>query len=125
MTALKKLTGSGIAGLAANNINGDADFGAANAGAVALGNSQGTAYALSACVTRFGTVAASTGAILPVGAGGDDYIVTNFGANTLNIFPPVGGTIDNGSANAAVTIAANGTKWFTCVDAAGLNWVSK
>lgn len=125
MTALKKLTGSGMSPLAATQINGDADTGAANAGAVALGSTQGTAYQLTACMTRFGTVAASTGCILPVGAPSDDYAIANFGANTLNVYPPVGGAINNGSVNAAVTIAANGAAFLVCVDGAGLNWVSK
>lgn len=125
MTALRKLMGAGLAPLAATNINGDVDTGAANAGAIATGTTQATAYVLAACVTRFGTVAASTGALLPPAAPGDDYIVANFGANTLTVYPPLGGSIDNGSANAGVTVAANATKWFTCVDGAGLNYVSK
>lgn len=125
MTALRKLTGSGMAPLAATQINGDVDTGVANAGAVALGSTQGTAYQISACTTRFGTVAASTGAVLPIGAPSDDYAIANFGANTLNVYPPLGGSINNGTANAAITIAANGAAFLVCMDGAGLNWVSK
>lgn len=120
MTALKKLTGSGMAPLAATQINGDIDL-----GVTATGTTQADAYILRACNTRFDTVAASTGAVLPIGAPSDDYAVTNFGANTLNVYPPLGGKINNGAANAAVTIAANGMAYFLCVDGAGLNWVSK
>lgn len=125
MTALKKLTGSGMSPLAATQINGDVDTGAANAGAIATGSAQADAYKISACTTRFGTVAASTGCVLPIGAPSDDYAIANFGANTLNVYPPVGGTINNGSVNAAVTIAANGSAFLVCMDGAGLNWVSK
>lgn len=125
MTSLRKLTGSGMSPLAATQINGDVDTGIANAGAIALGSTQLTAYPLSACTTRFGTVAASTGAILPVGAPSDDYAVSNFGANSLTVYPPVGGTMNNGSVNAGVAVAANASAFFICMDGAGLNWVSK
>ncbi len=125
MTALRKLTGSGLAPLQALNINNDFDGGAANAGAVATGSTQATAYPLSACLTRFGTVAASTGAVLPAAAPADDYIVINFGVNSLTVYPPLGGSMNNGTVNAGVALAANGSAFCVCVDGAGLNYVSK
>lgn len=129
MAQQKKLTGSSLVAAAAVAIVGDIDLGPAPyTGATATGATQGTAYQISAVNTKFGTVAASTGAILPpasVTSPGDELTVSNFGANTLNVYPAVGGAIDNGSANAAVTIAANATKIFKCMDNAGLGWVSK
>lgn len=125
MTSLKKLTGSGLAPLQAMNINNDFDAGAANAGAVALGTTQGTAYIVSANTTRFGTVAASTGAVLPAAAPSDDYLIANFGANSLTVYPPLGGSINNGTLNAGVALAANASAYYICVDGAGLNYVSK
>lgn len=125
MTALKKLTGSGNAPLAATQINGDADLGIANAGAIATGSTQSTAYTITACTTRFGTVAASTGAILPVGAPSDDYFLVNYGANSLTLYPPVGGSLNNGTINAGVAVAANASAFCVCIDGAGLNWSTK
>lgn len=126
MSSLKKLTGSGLAAAAAIGIVGDFDAGPAPfTGATATGATQGTAYPLAAVRTRFGTVAASTGALLPTEAPGAEYTVTNFGANSLTVYPPVGGSVDNGATNSGVAVAANATKLFICMDSAGLGWVSK
>lgn len=126
MSSQKKLTGAGLAPLAANGIVGDYDAGPAPfTGAVALGTTQATAYPIGAVRTRFGVVAASTGAVLPTGSPGDEYTITNFGANALAVYPPLGGSLNNGTANAAVNVAANGTTLYVCMDNAGLAWVTK
>jgi len=129
MAQQKKLTGSSLVAAAAVAIVGDIDLGPAPfTGATATGATQATAYQITAVNTKFGTVAAGTGAILPpatVTSPGDELVVANFGANALTLYPAVGGTIDNGAANASVSIAANGTKIFKCLDNAGLGWVSK
>lgn len=126
MSQRQKLTGSAAPPALAIAICGDFDCGPAPfTGATATGTTQAGAYLLSAVRTRFGTVAASSGALLPTGASGDELTVTNFGGNSLAVYPPVGGAIDNGSANASVAVAANATKLFICMDSAGLGWVSK
>ena len=126
MAQQKKLTGSGLVAAAAIAIVGDYDCGPSPfTGATATGATQATAYVLSAVRTKFGTVAAGTGALLPVGAPGDELTVTNFGANALAVYPQVGGAINNGGVNASVNVAANGTTIFVCMDNAGLGWVSK
>lgn len=126
MSSLKKLTGSGLAPLAAQGIVGDFDAGPAPfTGIVATGTTQATAYPLGAVRSRFGTVAASTGAVLPAAAPGDEFTVTNFGANALAVYPPLGGSLNNGAANTAVNVAANGTTIYVCMDVAGLAWVTK
>ena len=126
MAQQKKLTGSGLVAAAAIAIVGDTDLGPAPfTGATATGATQGTAYVLGAVNTKFGTVAAGTGAILPTGAPGDEFWVTNFGANALAVYPPVGGALNNGGANASVNVAANGTTIFKCMDNLGLGWVTK
>jgi hypothetical protein len=126
MSQQKKLTGSSAPPALAVAIVGDFDAGPAPfTGATATGATQAAAYPLSAVRTRFGTVAASTGALLPAGAPGDELTVTNFGANSLTVYPPVGGAIDNGAANAGVAVAANASKLFICMDNAGLGYVSK
>lgn len=126
MASLKKLTGSGLAPAAAVAIVGDFDFGPSPfTGATATGATQTTAYPLGAVRTKFGVVAAGTGALLPTGAPGDSYMVINYGANSLTVYPPVGGAINGGSVNAGVAVAAAATTNFTCVDPTGLNWIGK
>jgi len=82
----------------------------------ATGSSQGTALALPSDFNIFTTVAASTGTILPASGPqcnpGDTYIVVNHGANALSVYPPTGGKIANGSANAAISVAATKTATF-------------
>lgn len=76
-------------------------------GLVAQGTTQATALPLSGSFNVFGTVAASTGCVLPAGLNKNgEVLVKNNGANTLNVFPPLGGKINGGTANAAVTVAA-------------------
>ena len=76
-------------------------------GLTATGSSQATAYPLlNSGDHQFGTVAASTGAMLPVGRVPSSVRVFNGGASTLSIYPPVGGAVNGGSANASVSLAA-------------------
>lgn len=77
-------------------------------GQTATGTTIADAFLITALNTVFSTVALNTGCKLPsywpVGAFG---YVQNNGANPLNLFPPTSsGTINGGSAGAAVTIAA-------------------
>lgn len=76
----------------------------------AAGTIQSTATAL---VKQINTVTVGTtdfGVILPLAYGGDSaapIIVKNSEvSNNLKVYPPVGGTIDGGSANAAIDVAA-------------------
>jgi hypothetical protein len=57
---------------------------------------------------------------------GDEQVVWNRGANTLAVYPQVGGAINAGAANAALSLAAgskailvshNGADWFSIVSA--------
>lgn len=111
MALQKKLTGSGFAPLQAVGIVGDADTGApGSTGAVATGSNQATAYQISGAVTVFGTVAASTGAILPSNPSAstaDTVYVINAGSNALTIYPPVGGYINALAVNSGYSLAAN------------------
>jgi len=74
----------------------------------ATGSNQTTAFAITSSTTEFTTVAASTGAILPVlrVTANDALYIVNNGANTLSVYPPVGFKIGTGATNAAVSIAA-------------------
>jgi hypothetical protein len=85
----------------------------------ASGSTQGTALAISDDVNIFTTVAASTGTILPgstLVSAGDNILVVNYGANALTVYPPTGGKINNGSANAGVSVAANKNAEFVCIN---------
>lgn len=89
----------------------------------AAGATQGTATALTNSYNVVTTVAASTGVIFPTPAiAGLIITVVNKGANILNIYPAVGGTIDSAGVNTAVTLPVNGvatyqssstTQWYS------------
>ena len=74
----------------------------------ATGNSQATAFAVTASTTEFTTVAASTGAILPVLriTANDALYIVNNGANALSVYPPVGFKIGTTATNGSVSIPA-------------------
>ena len=88
----------------------------------ATGASQATALALPAGTNAFGTVAASTGAILAPGTAGDEIDIYNGGANSLTVYPPVGGTINNLSANTGLALATLKSGKYKCL--ASLTWYS-
>jgi hypothetical protein len=112
MTTVRNLMGSGTAPQAAQ-----AAVGFPSNSLTATGNSQGTALLLPSDFSIFTTVAASTGAILPSNTTpGDWYTVVNHGANALSVYPPTGGKIANGSANAAFSVGANKTAQFQSID---------
>jgi hypothetical protein len=76
-------------------------------GLTATGSSQATAFLLTNnTLHEFTTVASSTGAILPVGVTPSEVSIFNHGASSLSIYPPMGGSIDAGTANASVSLAA-------------------
>ena len=80
----------------------------------ALGSSQATAYPVVKAFTAVSTAAASTGVILP-DVPGVEYVIKNAGANTINVYPPVGGTIDSvGVVNSPQTLATNTFASFIC-----------
>jgi hypothetical protein len=95
-------------------------------GLSAAGTTQGTATAIPSGQdwSVFDTVAAGQGAILPAAgvSAGEEYVVSNHGANALLIYPPVGGTIGGGAVNAAYSLAAGKTGSFRNV--ALLSWTA-
>lgn len=93
----------------------------------ATGNSQGTAFTITAVTTEFTTTAASTGAILPGTTGpflaGDCLEIFNMGASTLTVYPPVGFAINGGSTNAGVSVTTlKGASFFCRGDG---NWFAQ
>ena len=85
-------------------------------GLTATGSTQATALNLPAATNVFSTVAASTGAILNPGSPGDVIDIYNGGANTLTVYPPVGGTINNLSANTGLALATVKSGKYVCRD---------
>lgn len=98
----QRVLGSGLAPLATTNIIGDVA-----SGLTAAGNSQSTAYDLTAAISEFTTVAASSGAQIMATDPGDAVFVYNGGANALSVYGQTGESIQNGAANAAFSVAAN------------------
>lgn len=86
----------------------------------AAGTNQATALAVFLRINAVTTVAAGTGVILPtVYASGSPITagygveIINAGANPVNVYPPVGQSINGGSTNAPVTVFMNGSSQFT------------
>jgi len=112
-----KLLGSGNAPLSAQAIGGTV-----TTNLTATGSTQATALLVSDDFNVVTTTAASTGVVLPATlTAGDTIIVANYGANTLSVYPPVGGKINNGTLNAAVSITTLKNGEFVCID--GLNFI--
>jgi hypothetical protein len=92
-------------------------------GLTALGSTQSTAFPLTNNTWHeFTTVASGTGVILPAGKTPSEVRVFNDSANPLRVYPPVGGTINAGTVNLPVSLAAgNGlTYWASSLS----NWYS-
>lgn len=85
----------------------------------AAGSTQGGATAIPPGQDEsiFTTVASSTGCSLP-GSGlgiGEEYVIANHGANALSVYPATGGYVGTAAQNAAYSLAAGKTGYFTYV----------
>jgi hypothetical protein len=104
------------AGLSA--INAQAIQGTVANTLTALGTIQGNAFVIGTDISRFTTVAAGTGAILPPMNPGDSVEIVNAGANALLVYPPVGGKINGLGTNAGYSVAtATPYVQVRCIDA--------
>lgn len=74
----------------------------------AAGTTQATAAVLTTDNNSVATVAAGSGVILPIGEIAKSVMVYNGGANPLMVYPPINGSINQGSVNTAVTILPGG-----------------
>lgn len=89
-------------------------------GLVGVGTTQATATPIPlADYVCFATAAAGTGGILTAG-GGAEINVYNGGANALLVYPPVGGNMNQGAANAGFSVAAGKNCLFQTPDS--VNW---
>ena len=98
MAIVKNLLGSGIAGGAAQSITGRASLAQTASGAT-LG-----AQTIINDIVQYTSSTVNTGPTLPASAApGDTYTIANASGNVIKVFPPTGGKINAGSANAATT----------------------
>lgn len=117
MTIKRNATGVGTAPAQASSL-----IGGVSDNFTATGSTQATAALVPITSNIFVTVgAASTGVILPPGNGtgdslaaGDWIRVYNYTGNSILVYPPLGGKLANGSANAGVTIANTKAGEFLC-----------
>lgn len=119
MTQKSRLTGSGLAGAAANFIVGDA-----SPGLTATGTTIADALQLND-INEFTTVGSGTGARLPVNASLGDtitvYVAT--GQSTLSVYPSVSTEQINAvTAGSAFSVATNKCAVFTKVSST--RWAS-
>jgi hypothetical protein len=89
-------------------------------GQTASTTTQATATAITADITVFTTVASTGAVILPAGGAADILIMNGQATNALIVFPPIGGTINGGSANASYSQAVS--KCARYVSADGMAW---
>lgn len=103
-----------VAGMSATAAQASVGISATNL--AAAGSTQATATALGADVNKF-TSGGGNGCILPTMNGGDNIVVINATGSAINLYPPVGATINALSANTAYSIAsATPYCQITCVD---------
>jgi hypothetical protein len=105
-----KIFGSGLSGLAAKAMTGDAVSGLA-----ATGTTQATALELTNECSVVATVSANTGVILSSQLSpGDKQYIYQTGANTLNVYPPVGMKFPATATNLPTVLATGNAELFVC-----------
>lgn len=102
-----RMIGGGLSANAVLAISGDIATGIS-----AAGTTQVTATAITADRNYIGTAAASSGVILQSGEVGKTVLVYNGGANSVNIYPPVGGAINTIATNSPMVLAVGKTAYF-------------
>lgn len=90
----------------------------------AAGSTQANAAALTLGALNVVSAADGTkGVVLPVGAAGDVVrVYSSVATNGLKIYPPSGGDINDGTADAAITIEGKSYALLECVD--GTTWAA-
>lgn len=102
MALARQMMGGGLSSGQARAINGSVAT-----ALTAAGTTQGTALAINAGTAVFGTVAASSGAILPSCEISDEVFVYNGGANALTVYPDSGAQINQVAANGGVSVGTS------------------
>jgi hypothetical protein len=108
-TAIRDL----IATLCQGGVN--PQFTSSNAMTAHAGGGQANGTLCASYINRFTTVAtAGDSALLPKSQPGLEIHVVNAGAASMNVFPQSGDSINGGSANAAVALAAGKSAIYGC-----------
>lgn len=88
------------------------------------GSAQGDAASLTAFALNYSTGDGTKGVILPTGVSGMRVDVYNLHATSgLKVYPHSGGDINDGTANASVSIEGKTLATFICVD--GTTWAAR
>jgi hypothetical protein len=117
------MQGAGDSGLQAI-----ASLGILSGALVAAGTGQSDATLVPSDFSIFtSTTGSNFGARLPASSGNvaqstDIYVLVNHCGQNMKVYPPTGGTIANGSANAAFTVTNSKTATFYCLGAG--NWAA-
>jgi hypothetical protein len=115
-----RFTGSGVAGGLANVLA----FGSVSNTLTATGtSSQANSYAVSDDVSVFTSAASNSGARLPLGTQpGDAFVIANLDGNTMLIYPPTGGWLNNGTVNTG-SVSLTTHKAAICISVDGTNYL--
>lgn len=109
----KNLMGSHFSGEQAKSLVGRKSDNLSATGSTSQANS----LAIFSELNVVTTTGANTGVRLPSTlAAGDSMFIQNNGASTLFIYPPVGGILNGGSANAKVDCATLKGAWCVCLN---------
>ncbi len=128
MTIKRNATGTGTSAAAAGALIG----GVSNGVTAAAGTSSQATAALLPMVSNhiITTGASNSGVILPPGNGttdgmtaGDWMTVANYTGNTIIVYPPAGGKLNNGTLNAGLSMTTGKTAIFSCIDGTGFTYV--
>ena len=120
MSFVTELVSVGIQSHRAQALSGSLTTGISAAGS----SSQANSTALTTVNNVVGTVSANNGVRLPIGTKGDEMYVRNASATACQVYPPSGGALNGGSANAkdTVDLAAGATYRYVCTAVTGLDW---
>lgn len=123
MAIKSHLTGLGMVAQVASAV-----VGGVNTTTVAAGSNQASATLLP-IAAAFVILSGTGGVILAPGTGsadalseGDTVSAANYSGSSINVYPPTGGKIANGSANAAFAVGNGKEATFRCID--GLNFTA-
>lgn len=89
-------------------------------GLASTGSTQGGAVLLSSTVNVIAPVASGTGVLLPKALAGLEITIINQGANTLLVYPQVGGTVVPLSVNVGYAVVAGTSA--TLISSDGVSW---
>lgn len=117
MATQQELMGHGLPGPLARALGVDGP----NTGLTATGSNQAGALALTAAISMFTTVAANTGALLPVSSDKPLMAVFNGGVSALTVYPNGSDTINGASS---ISVPASKSALFLQYDGGWIGNVS-